>query len=122
MVGLPLICPRSDLGLELCNQFGGVSVASVGPVSQTLEQRLQEKEVAKGKGLVLTRGRHVTRSAVEGGKDFLRRFFEVSIEIGRERGRPALAIAAAIFLACISVADAFGRALFMRQVSTERLP
>ncbi|WP_454620411.1 hypothetical protein [Bradyrhizobium cenepequi] len=89
-VNLSRFRPCTNLCLESCNQLGGVGVAAVGSVSDMLEQCLQQKEIAKGKGLFLTFGRHVASGAVEGGKDFVRRFFQVVIEIGRERGRPAL--------------------------------
>lgn len=50
-VNLSRFCPRCNLCLECRDQLGGVRIASVGPVSETLEQPLQQKEVAKGKGL-----------------------------------------------------------------------
>src|SRR6266540_4154235 len=55
-----------------------------------LEQPLQEKQITDGKRLVLADRRHVTSRAGESGEDFARAAFAVPIEVGAERGRPAL--------------------------------
>lgn len=87
-VNLSRFGPRGDL--ECRDQLGGVGISSVGSVSEPLEQRLQQEKIAKGKLRSLASGRHVAGGAVEGDEDFVRRFLEESIEIGRERRRPAL--------------------------------
>src|SRR5712691_10192816 len=55
-----------------------------------LEQPLQQKQITDGKRLILAGRRHVASRARESGKDFARGAFAVPIEIGVERGRPAL--------------------------------
>src|SRR5919106_2792820 len=55
-----------------------------------LEQPLQEKQITNGKRLILAGRRHVASRARECSKDFVRGVFAVPIEVGVERGRPAL--------------------------------
>lgn len=52
------------------------------------EQPLQEKQITERERLVLAGRRHVASHALEGGKDFVRRAFEIQIEIGSMSGPP----------------------------------
>ena len=71
--------PRRDLGLKIRNQVGGVGIAVIGSVAQTLKQPLEEKQIAEGKGFVAARWRHVSGGALERGQHFVRRAFKVRI-------------------------------------------
>src|SRR6516225_2619619 len=81
---------RGDISLKIRNQTGSIRVPAVGAVAQVLEQLLQQKQITKGKRLIVTAWRrHVASDALEGDKDLARGASEVVIELRRERRRPA---------------------------------
>ena len=81
---------RSDISLKIRDQTGGIRVPAVGAVAQALEQLLQQKQITKGKRLIVAAWRHVASGALKGDKDLARGAFQVQIELRRERRRPAL--------------------------------
>ena len=81
---------RADLSLKIRDQTCRIRVATVGAIAQMLKKPLQQKQIAKGKRLILARWRHVASHALEGGKDFVRRAFQIQVEIGCECGPPPL--------------------------------
>src|SRR5262249_14588851 len=89
-INMSRLYSRGDISLKIRDQTGGVRVPAVGAVAQVLEQLLQQKQITKGKRLIVTPWRHVASDALEGDKDLARGAFEVQIEIRRERRRPAL--------------------------------
>src|SRR5262249_11491432 len=80
---------RGDISLKIRDQTGGVRVPAVGAVAQALEQLLQQKQITKGKRLIIASWRHVASDALESDKDLARGAFEVPIKFRRERRRPA---------------------------------
>src|SRR5262252_7791753 len=88
-INMSRLYSRGDISLKIRDQTGGVRVPAVGAVAQVLEQLLQQKQITKGKRLIVTAWRHVASDALEGDKDLARGAFEVLIELRRERRRPA---------------------------------
>src|SRR5215831_119702 len=88
-INMSRLYSRGDISLKIRDQTGGVRVPAVGAVAQVLEQLLQQKQITKGKRLIVTAWRHVASDALEGDKDLARGAFEVLIELRRERRGPA---------------------------------
>jgi hypothetical protein len=88
-INMSRLYSRGDISLKIRDQTGGIRVPAVGAVAQVLEQLLQQKQITKGKRLIVAAWRHVASDALEGDKDLARGAFEVLIELRRERRRPA---------------------------------
>ena len=76
-IDLSRLHPRGNLSLKIRDQTGRIRVAAVASVAQMFEQPLQEKQITERERLVPAGRRHVASHAVEGGKDFVRRAFEI---------------------------------------------
>ena len=91
---------RGDISLKIRDQTGGVRVPAVGAVAQALEQLLQQKQITKGKRLIIASWRHVASDALESDKISRGELSRYRSSSGVSAGGRPLAIAAAMLLAC----------------------
>src|SRR5262249_53532250 len=87
---------RGDISLKIRDQTGGVRVPAVGAVAQALEQLLQQKQITKGKRLIIASWRHVASDALESDKISRGELSRYRSSSGVSAGGRPLALAAAM--------------------------
>src|SRR5258708_37571677 len=87
-INMPRLYSRGDISLKIRDQKGGIRVPAVGAVEQALQQLLKQKQITKGKRLIVAAWRHVASDDLERDKDVARGAFEIVIELRRLHRRP----------------------------------
>src|SRR5260221_12984852 len=83
-INMSRLYSRGDISLKIRDQTGGVRVPAVGAAAQVLEQLLQQKQITKGKRLIVAAWRHVASDALEADKNLVRSAFAVLTELRSE--------------------------------------